>query len=72
MHGSRASFGWQDPFNLDALGCLRLGRMKDEGNPPVELTSTLERNSCGKALEIARTARDMLSRAIPGIAVFAN
>lgn len=45
---------------LGLMGCLRLGRMKDEGHPPVELTSILKRNSCGKALEIARTARDML------------
>jgi glutaryl-CoA dehydrogenase len=40
--------------------CLRLGRMKDAGIAPVEVTSLLKRNSCGKALEIARTARDML------------
>lgn len=45
---------------LGLQGCLRLGRMKDEGHPPVELTSIVKRNSCGKALEIARTARDML------------
>ena len=45
---------------LGLQGCLRLGRMKEDGNPPVELTSILKRNSCGKALEIARTARDML------------
>ena len=34
--------------------------MKDEGHPPVELTSILKRNSCGKALDIARDCRDML------------
>jgi glutaryl-CoA dehydrogenase len=45
---------------LGLQGCLRLGRMKDDGHPPVELTSILKRNSCGKALEIARNARDML------------
>ena len=45
---------------LGLQGCLRLGRLKEESNPPVELTSVLKRNSCGKALEIARTARDML------------
>lgn len=45
---------------LGLQACLRLGRLKDEGHPPVELTSFLKRNSCGKALEIARTARDML------------
>ena len=45
---------------LGLQGCLRLGRLKEEGRPPVELTSILKRNSCGKALEIARVARDML------------
>ena len=45
---------------LGLQACLRLGRLKDEGHSPVELTSFLKRNSCGKALEIARTARDML------------
>ncbi|WP_142809519.1 acyl-CoA dehydrogenase [Tepidiphilus olei] len=39
---------------------LRIGRMKDEGIATVELTSLVKRNSCGKALDIARTARDML------------
>jgi glutaryl-CoA dehydrogenase len=46
-----------------ALGlqlCLRMGRMKDEGTASVEATSLIKRNSCGKALDIARTARDML------------
>jgi glutaryl-CoA dehydrogenase len=45
---------------LGLQGCLRLGRMKEDSHPPVELTSILKRNSCGKALEIARVARDML------------
>ena len=45
---------------LGLQGCLRLGRLKDEGEAPVELASMLKRNSCGKALEIARAARDML------------
>ena len=45
---------------LGLQGCLRLGRMKDEGVAAVELTSIMKRNSCGKSLEIARTARDML------------
>ncbi len=47
-------------ISLGLQGCLRLGRMKDEGTASVELTSILKRNSCGKALDIARTARDML------------
>jgi len=45
---------------LGLQGCLRLGRMKDEGTASVDLTSIMKRNSCGKSLEIARTARDML------------
>jgi glutaryl-CoA dehydrogenase len=45
---------------LGLQGCLRLGRLKDEGAAAVELTSLLKRNSCGKALDIARSARDML------------
>lgn len=47
-------------ISLGLQGCLRLGRMKEAGAAPVELTSILKRNSCGTALEIARTARDML------------
>jgi glutaryl-CoA dehydrogenase len=38
---------------------LRLGRLMDEGKATPELVSLCKRNSCGKALEIARTARDM-------------
>jgi glutaryl-CoA dehydrogenase len=45
---------------LGLQACLRVGRLKDEGNAPVELTSIVKRNSCGKALDIARQARDML------------
>ena len=37
----------------------RLGRLKDEGRDTPEMVSILKRNNCGKALEIARTARDM-------------
>ena len=50
----------QTEIALGLQGCLRLGRMKDEGIASVEITSILKRNSCGKALEIARVARDML------------
>jgi len=45
---------------LGLQGALRLGRMKDEGSAAVELTSIMKRNSCGKALDIARVARDMM------------
>ena len=50
----------QTEITLGLQGCLRLGRMKDEGSASVEITSILKRNSCGKALDIARMARDML------------
>ncbi|HXZ15070.1 MAG TPA: acyl-CoA dehydrogenase [Roseiarcus sp.] len=45
---------------LGLQGALRLGRLKDEGAAPIELTSLLKRNNCGKALDIARAARDMM------------
>jgi glutaryl-CoA dehydrogenase len=50
----------QTEIALALQGCLRLGRMKDEGTAAVEITSIMKRNSAGKALDIARTARDML------------
>jgi glutaryl-CoA dehydrogenase len=50
----------QTEITLGLQGCLRLGRMKDEGSASVEITSIMKRNSCGKALQIARAARDML------------
>jgi glutaryl-CoA dehydrogenase len=50
----------QTEIAIGLQGCLRLGRMKDEGSAAPEITSILKRNSCGKALEIARAARDML------------
>jgi len=50
----------QTEITLGLQGCLRLGRMKDEGTAAVEITSIMKRNSCGKALDIARTARDMM------------
>jgi len=50
----------QTEISLGLQGCLRLGRMKDEGTASVEITSILKRNSCGKALDVARMARDMM------------
>ena len=50
----------QTDITLALQGCLRLGRMKDEGADASEITSMMKRNSCGKSLEIARVARDML------------
>ena len=50
----------QTEIALGLQGSLRLGRMKDEGKAGVELTSLMKRNNCGKALDIARLARDMM------------
>ncbi|MEN9761971.1 MAG: hypothetical protein RI906_1797 [Pseudomonadota bacterium] len=50
----------QTEITLGLQGCLRLGHMKDEGTAAVEITSIMKRNSCGKALDIARMARDMM------------
>jgi glutaryl-CoA dehydrogenase len=49
----------QTEIALGLQACLRLGRLKDEGKAAPEMISMLKRNSCGKALDIARTARDM-------------
>ena len=50
----------QTEITLGLQACLRFGRMKDEQTASPEITSLLKRNSCGKALDIARVARDML------------
>ncbi len=50
----------QTEIAIGLNACLRLGRMKDDGTASPEITSMLKRNSCGKALAVARDARDML------------
>ena len=50
----------QTEIAIGLQACLRLGRMKDEGTAAVEATSLIKRNSCGKSLDIARLARDMM------------
>lgn len=50
----------QTEIALGLQAALRFGRMKDEGIAAVEGTSLIKRNNCGKALDIARLARDML------------
>lgn len=50
----------QTDIALGLQGCLRASRMKDEGKMAVPLISLLKRNSCLKALDCAREARDML------------
>ncbi len=50
----------QTEITLGLHGALRLGRLFDEGNASAEAISLMKRNNCGKALDIARTARDML------------
>jgi len=49
----------QTEITLGLQSTLRLGRLMDDGRAAPEMISLLKRNSCGKALEIARTARDM-------------
>lgn len=50
----------QSEIVLGIQGALRLGRMMDDGSATPELVSMMKRNSCGKALDVARNARDML------------
>ncbi|KNC96415.1 glutaryl-CoA dehydrogenase, mitochondrial [Spizellomyces punctatus DAOM BR117] len=47
-------------ISIGLQACLRVGRLKDEGKLAPEMVSIVKRNSCGKALDIARTCRDML------------
>jgi glutaryl-CoA dehydrogenase len=49
----------QTEIALGLQGALRLGRLKDEKRDAPEMTSLMKRNNCGKALDIARLARDM-------------
>ena len=49
----------QTEIALGLQGSLRVGRLMDEGRAAPEMISIVKRNNCGKALEIARAARDM-------------
>ncbi|MEM0944257.1 MAG: acyl-CoA dehydrogenase [Pseudomonadota bacterium] len=49
----------QTEIALGLQGALRVGRIMEEGTFPPEMISIVKRNNCGKALEIARHARDM-------------
>ena len=49
----------QTEIALGLQGCLRMGRLLDDGRLAVESISLLKRNNCGKALDVARMARDM-------------
>lgn len=49
----------QTEIALGLQGCLRVGRLKDDGYTAPEMISLIKRNSCGKALHIARLARDI-------------
>ncbi len=49
----------QTDIALGLQGCIRMGRLFDEHRVPAELISLMKRNNCGKALDIARVARDM-------------
>ncbi len=49
----------QTEIALGLQACLRVGRLIDEGRGTPEMVSLIKRNHCGKALDIARNARDM-------------
>jgi len=49
----------QTEISLGLQGCLQMGRLMDDDACPVELISLMKRNNCGKALDVARHARDM-------------
>ena len=49
----------QTDISLGLQGCLRAGRLKEQGRLSPELISLLKRNNCAKALDIARNSRDM-------------
>ena len=49
----------QTEITLGLQSCLRMGRLMDEERLPIETISLMKRNNCGKALDIARLARDM-------------
>ncbi len=49
----------QTEITLGLQGCLRVGRLMDQDQAVPEMVSLIKRNSCGKALDIARMARDM-------------
>lgn len=57
-------------ITLGLQAVLRIGRMKDHGQTPVEITPIIKRDCCDEALDIARMARDMLGG--NGIAAFSN
>ena len=47
-------------ISLCLQACLRVGRLMDEAKAAPEMISLIKRNNCGKALDIARMARDMM------------
>ena len=49
----------QTEIALGLQACLRVGRLMDEHRVAPEMISLIKRNNCGKALDIARVARDM-------------
>jgi len=47
-------------ISIGLSSCIQVGRLRDAGRAAPEMVSLIKRNSCGKALQIARMARDML------------
>ncbi len=50
----------QTEITIGLLACLHVSRLREQGKASPEMVSLMKRNSTGKALEVARTARDML------------
>ena len=59
LHAAEAQTGLQTEITLGLHAVLRLGRLLDQHEAAPEMISLLKRNNCGKALDIARMARDM-------------
>jgi len=47
-------------ISIGRLACLQVGRLMEAGRAKPEMVSMIKRNNCGKALDVARVARDML------------
>jgi glutaryl-CoA dehydrogenase len=62
----------QTEIALGLQGCLQMGRLMDSERCPVELVSLMKRNNCGKALDVARVARDMHRHSRPDSRAGAN
>lgn len=59
-HAVSLSLTYSKQVSIGLQACLQVGRLKDEDKATPDMISMIKRNSCGKALDAARMARDML------------